>query len=198
MIIREDMVELTMDPSTKINWESVQGDLNVLEAELTEWAAKIKTTEDIIEQGHKYGFLILILEKEQYGIVLGNECLKWETPEDPDGYDASIQAKDTAFDQSKSENKHARRLIEYEKFLGVEENLRSLILQAVDEPFVEALKEEYIGYGGQRPHEIIVHLWTKISKVTNRDKFNLKREVFVAWEQPKVLLAYFKQIESMK
>ena len=102
----------------------------------------------MIEQRHKCGFLILILGKEQYGRVIGNECLQWETPEDLSGYDDSIQAKDMTFDQSKSEKKHARRLFEYEKFLGVEESLQMLIHQAVDEPFVEALKEEYIGYRG--------------------------------------------------
>ena len=48
------------------------------------------------------------------------------------------------------------------------------------------------------PHEITMHLQTKISKVTNKDKLKLQREVFVAWEQPQVLLAYFKQIEKAK
>ena len=110
----------------------------------------------------------------------------------------SNQAKDTAFDQSKSEKKHAWKVIEYEKFLGVEESLQSLILQAVDEPFVEALKEEYIEYDRWTPNEILVHLQIKISKVTNRDKLQQKREVFIAWEQPQVLLAYFKQIEKAK
>ena len=85
--------------------------------------AKIKTTEDMVEQGCKYGFLILIIGKEQYGRVIGNEHLKWKNPKDQGGYDDSIQAKDMAFDQSKHEKKHARRLIEYEKFLGVEESL---------------------------------------------------------------------------
>ena len=39
--------------------------------------------------------------------------------EDPGGYNQTIQAKDTAFDRSKSEKKHARQVIEYEKFLGI-------------------------------------------------------------------------------
>ena len=39
-----------MDPITKIVKESGQGDLNILEAELAEGAAKIKTTEDMIYQ----------------------------------------------------------------------------------------------------------------------------------------------------
>ena len=33
------------------------------------------------------------------------------------GYDDTIQAKNTAFDQKKSEKKHARWVIKYEKFL---------------------------------------------------------------------------------
>ena len=48
------------------------------------------------------------------------------------------------------------------------------------------------------PHNILVYLRTKISKVANRDKLNLKREVFIAWTQPQVLSAYFKQIENAK
>ena len=101
----------------------------------------------MIEQKHKYGFLSWILGKEQYGREIGNERLQWETPEDLGWYNDSIQAKNMAFDWSKSEKKHARRLLEYEKLLGVEESLWILIVKTVDEPFMEALKEEYIGYG---------------------------------------------------
>ena len=54
MTVREDfLVELTRDPITKIIGQPGQGDLNVLETELAERAAKIKTTEDMAEQGHK-------------------------------------------------------------------------------------------------------------------------------------------------
>ena len=56
--------------------------------------------------------------------------------------------------------------------------------------FLEALKKEYIWYGGQTPFEMIEHLQIKISKVTNKDK------VFITWEQPQVLYAYFKQINK--
>ena len=119
MIIREEiLLELIMDPTTKIIGELRQGDLNMLEAELTGRAAKIKTTEDMVEQGRKYVFLILVLEKEQFGQVIGNERLQRKTPEDSGEYDDSIQVNDTAFDWSKSEKKHAQKVNEYEKFLG--------------------------------------------------------------------------------
>ena len=71
-----------------------------------------------------------------------------------------------------------------------------LILQALDEMFLEALKEEYMGYEGKMPFEMIKHTRTKISKVTNKDKVQLKKEVFIYWEQPQVLTAYFKQIDK--
>ena len=83
MMVRKDILaELTAESSTKIIGETGQGDLNILEAEITEWAAKIKTTEDMVEQGCKYSFLTLILGKTQYGWVIGNEWLQWDTPED--------------------------------------------------------------------------------------------------------------------
>ena len=39
---------------------------------------------------------------------------------------------------------------------------------------------------------------TKISKVTNKDKVQLKKEVFITWEEPQVLSAYFKQVEKAR
>ena len=68
----------------------------------------------------------------------------------------------------------------------------------VDEPFIKALKEDYMRYGGRMPYEMIAHLWTKISKVINKDKVQLKKEVFIKWEQPQVLSAYFIQIKKQE
>ena len=44
----------------------------------------------------------------------------------------------------------------------------------------------------------IVHLQMKISKATNRDKPQLKKEVFIAWEQPHVLSAYSLTFKRQK
>ena len=45
---------------------------------------------------------------------------------------------------------------------------------------------------------MIVHLQTKRRNMTNKDKVQLKKEVFITWEQPHVLSAYFKQIEKAR
>ena len=52
MTIWEDILaELTAELSMKIIAEPGQGDINILEAELTEQAAKIKTTVDLVDEG---------------------------------------------------------------------------------------------------------------------------------------------------
>ena len=45
---------------------------------------------------------------------------------------------------------------------------------------------------------MINHLRSKISTVTNWEKAAVKREIFIPWEQPTVLSAYFKKIEIAK
>ena len=55
MTIQEDILaELTAEPITKIIGEPGQGDINILEAKLTEQVAKIKTMEDLVKKGRKY------------------------------------------------------------------------------------------------------------------------------------------------
>ena len=83
-------------------------------------------------------------------------------------------------------------------FLGAEVSLNTFILQVVEEPYLEALKEQYIGYGRRISLEMIAHLNTKICKVTNKDKVQLQKEVFINWEQLQVLSAYFKKIKNAR
>ena len=45
-----------VEPFTKIIGEPGQGNISNLEAELAKRAAKIKTTEDMVENGYKYEF----------------------------------------------------------------------------------------------------------------------------------------------
>ena len=77
----------------------------------------------MVEKGWKYDFLVIVLGKTKYGTDIGNPTLQWTSPEDPCGYDKSIQPKDSSFDKCKSKKKHGCKDIEYEKFLGVEKNI---------------------------------------------------------------------------
>ena len=180
MMIREDILaKLTAEQVTKIHGESRQGDISLKEQELAEKAVKITTTEDMVEKRKKFRFLIVVLGKHKYGTVIGNPAVTWATPEDPGGYEESIQAKESLFDKSKCKKKHARKVIEYKIILGIKESNQILIIQAIEKPYLEALTEDCIGYSRRMPYGMIVHLLVKISKVTNKDKVQLKKKVFI-------------------
>ena len=71
MLVKEDIVaKLIVKPVTKIIGEPTQDDINQMETELTEKAFKIKTTEYIVEQCKKYGFLVVVIGREKYGLVI--------------------------------------------------------------------------------------------------------------------------------
>ena len=70
---------------TKIIGEPRQGDINLLEQELAEKAAKIKTTAEVVEKGKKFGFLVVGLGRQKHGSFFRNPAVKWDTPENPGG-----------------------------------------------------------------------------------------------------------------
>ena len=158
MIVWEDIItELTAETVTKINREPNQSNINLLENDLAEHATKIKTTEWIVKQGKNYGFLIIVIGLTQNRTIIKNPWTVWNEPEDPGLYNNSIAAMDTTFAWSKKEKTHFRKEKEYEKYLRVTESIQTL-LQAVDEPYLEALKQDYIGYDGVLPTTMIHHL----------------------------------------
>ena len=99
MKVREDiLVKLMADPITKIIEEPGQGDINKLQQDLAEKAAKMKTTEDMVEKGRKFDFLRVVLGCQKYGMAIRNPAVWWDTLEDPRGYNKTIQAKDFSID----------------------------------------------------------------------------------------------------
>ena len=133
MTVQEHILaKLTTELIMKIIGEPGHRHINTLEQEPAEKATKIKNTEDVVEKGCKYGFLVVVLGKNKYGTFIGNPAVQWTTPEDTGEYNKSIKTKDSSFDQSKGEKEHTRKVIEYKKFLGVEESIRTLMLQVVE------------------------------------------------------------------
>ena len=157
MVWEDIITKLMAEPVTKIVGEPTQSEINLLENKLSEHASKIKMSEDIVKQSKKYGFLIIIVGLTQYRTIIKNPWTVWNEPEDPGLYNNSIAAMDTTFAWSKKEKTHFRKEKEYEKYLRVTESIQTL-LQAVDEPYLEALKQDYIGYDGVLPTTMIHHL----------------------------------------
>ena len=129
MTVKEDIIaKLMAVPIIKIDGEPIQSNI---EYELAECIIKIKTTEDIVKQGKKYGFLFIIVGLAKYKTIIRKQRTVLNEPEDLRPYDNSIVPTHITFASSKKKN-HARKEKEYEKYLEVTESIRTLILQAVD------------------------------------------------------------------
>ena len=86
MIVQENILaKLTAETITKIIGELGQGAISNLESELAKRVAAIKTTEDMVEKGYKYRFLVIVLGRRKYGTVVGSQTIEWMTPKDPWG-----------------------------------------------------------------------------------------------------------------
>ena len=59
-------------PVTKIEGEPTKSNINKLKKELAKCTANIKTTEDIVVEGKKYGFLVIIVGLSKYKTIIRN------------------------------------------------------------------------------------------------------------------------------
>ena len=76
MMVREDILaDLTTEPVTKIMGKPGQGDINLLEQELAEEAAEMKTTVDVVEKGKKFVFFVVVLGQQKYGAVICKQLM---------------------------------------------------------------------------------------------------------------------------
>ena len=125
-MVQEDIIAKLMAESVmKIDGKPTQSDIDNLENELAECTTKIITMEDVVEQGKKYRFLIIIIGLSKYKTIIKNPWTVWNKPEDPGPYVNWIAAMDTTFAWSKREKTHSRKEKEYEKYLGVTESIRT-------------------------------------------------------------------------
>ena len=73
MMVQKDIIAKVMaERVMKIDGKPIQSDIVNLKNELAECATKIKTMEDIIEQGKKYGFLIIFVGLSKYKTIIRN------------------------------------------------------------------------------------------------------------------------------
>ena len=68
-VCKDILTKLMAEPITKIIGEPGQGDTSTLGSKLVEKAAKIKITDDMVEKGQKYGFLVIVLGTAKDGSV---------------------------------------------------------------------------------------------------------------------------------
>ncbi len=75
-----------------------------------------------------------------------------------------------------------RHKADYQKYLGMQEVLRTLIVSAVSETYLRPLKNEYSGYTQYTARRLIDQIITKV-KLTEKKKASMMDQIDFDWDQ---------------
>ena len=92
--------------------------------------------------GGNHGQLGLVIEDARYLALTGKV---FNTPNYPGVYNTNIAANAANAAWARAEAEHRALIQQYEVFKGVEKGLKNLIVEAVEEDYLEGLNDDIVG-----------------------------------------------------
>ena len=123
--------------------------------------------------GGNHGHLGLVLKDARYLAIAG---VVFNRPNYPGVYDVNIAGNAANAVRARAEAEHRALIQQYEVFKGVEKRLKNLIVEAVDEDYLEGIKDDIVGYINVTPLEMIQHLQTTTATLTVVDMSKIKTQ----------------------
>lgn len=170
-------------------------DVDTLEKELAAIASTVKT--NLFPEGSEHGHLCCVLPNEAYGRIIGDPNYEFETPEAPEPYNPDIDNTTGDLERKTMEAEWERHKADYQRYLGVQEALRTLIVSAVSETYLRPLKNEYSGYTQYTARRLIDQIITKV-KLTEKQKAAMMDQIDFDWDQTEDFSAYIDTLELIQ
>jgi len=120
---------------------------------------------------------------------------------DPGAYDpAALAAGALAAQREQIVTNHKRLKTDYQSYLTVQQVSKDLIIFALGELAIQALKKPYVAYSNSTVHDIFTHLYDKTAeKMTEKDKQEYLNAGYATnWDGSGDLQAYFAEIDRFK
>ena len=193
-----DTIVAQVNKITKIHGDITPSQIDALEEEIGSILTGIKSNH--FKEGQKYGHLAVILREATYRTVIGDATRAYVEPADHGAYNITAATNTNTGQRAQQEKVHERKNDDYQVFLGVEEGARELIVHAVGEDVVIALKERYIKYSGKSPQEMMKYLRDKACvKLTELEKEIMKSDgLKQPWDTTKNIVGYFKRLNDFE
>ena len=190
-----DSILAQKDQITQIIGEITPESIDNLEEEIGGVAATVKSYH--FEGGIDNGHLAAIIPQADYRIIIEDEDWEYEPPEELDEYDEDAVTA-TVAQRAVIEAQHRRKYESLLTFCGVSVGAKELIIYAVGEEAVIALKARFIKYAKITPQQMIKHLRDKTCiKMTTLEKDRFKRQGYEAqWDVTKNIELYWKALDQ--
>jgi hypothetical protein len=182
--------ELRKETATKIHGQPTDHDVTLLEKELIAIAATIPTTLG----GGNHGHAGIIVEPTKYLTMTGG--IAFAPPANPGIYLAGLALNAAAGTRAREEALHKELIAQYEIHKGVEQALKDIIIEAVDEDYLLEIEDETLGFLNETPSTMIAHLRNRGGALDFTDTRTLLDERDQEWDASEVPTIYFNRVEK--
>jgi hypothetical protein len=182
--------EVRKETATKIHGQPTDHDVTLLEKELIAIAATIPSTLG----GGNHGHAGLIVEPAKYLTMTGGTA--FIQPGNPGIYPAGLAPNAAAGTRAREEAEHKELIAQYEIHKGVEQALKDIIIQAVDEDYLLEIEDETLGFLNETPRSMIIHLRNRGGALDFADTKTLLTERDQEWNASEIPTMYFNRVEK--
>jgi hypothetical protein len=181
--------EVCKKTANKIYGQPAANDITHLEKELNAIAAAIPTSLG----GGNYSHTGIIVDQARYLLMTGTP---FDNPQNPGIYSANKAGNAANGIRARKEALHKKLIREYEIYCRVDQALKDIILQAVNNNYLLEIEDKILGYLNQTSRQMIAHLRNRGGQLNFTDTKKLLSELDSKWDANKVPQLYFNQVEK--
>ena len=111
-------------------------------------------------------------------------------------YPAGLAANAAAGTQAGAEAEHKEEVAQYEILTGVEQALKDIILEAVENDYLMEIEDDTLGFSNQTPRQMIDHLKARGGALDFADTKTLLAERDMEWDLSENPQVYFNRVEK--
>ena len=177
-------------PITKVIGTPTFNAINARHKVLRQNASSVLTT----LAGGNHGLLALILNDADYTALTG---AVWIEPANP-GVRPIIPVGATRVFQENSTSQWKNEFEAWKMTQDVREALKKQILNAIDDEYLEDLKDPDTGYANVTPLQMIEHLYTEYGELTPQDISNNRTALKADYDPNTTMVSYFYKIREIR
>jgi hypothetical protein len=194
MTIRIDIeAKITEKHVTKIDGQPTLENIRTLDQELAAILSEIETTNG----GGNHGHLGMIMNDTDYQRISTGRT-KWTVPTNPGSYPSGIDDTTPTHERERLVAEHKVKVEEFETYRGVLAGTKTLIIQAVDEEWIEPLRDARLGFANVTPLELLEHLTLIAGELDYFDETECLNTLLVPWEPTENPATYFARNDKIE
>lgn len=178
-----------------LNRQPTHEDVNTWMDEIAQMASLI--TVRTIPGGIEHGLLATVIPEEEYQLEIEDEDYEYEEPTDPGSY-PELDGDEEPHEVSRLEAEHKDKQNDFIKYTAFKQHIANEFTQCVDSTWIEDLSNGRSKYTNVSPKQFIAHLKSEAARLSTQEKSEMKKKIFITWDQVEDLKAFIKRMELLE